>query len=129
MNKNKIYYLASPYSHKDPLVETLRYEAVSYIASKLILEGYTVIEPIGSCFDKSLKYDMPGGYEYWQKRDRKYISLCDGIIIVTMKGWEESIGVSDEISYARNKNKEIIFLNPENYISEEALNALHNSAE
>jgi hypothetical protein len=98
--KEKLYYLASPYSHPSLFVQVMRYEIINYVAADLINDGYMLIEPIASCADKSNKYKLPGGYTYWQHRDRKLIERCDGVIVVKMEGWEESTGVNDELAYA-----------------------------
>lgn len=106
---NKLYYLASPYSSENQLVRVMRYETISYIAAKLIEQGYFLIEPIASCHDKALKYGLPIGYEYWKTRDRLLISRCDAIIVAMMPGWKESVGVKDEIEYAESLGKEVIY--------------------
>lgn len=123
-SKNKMYYLASPYTHKNKFVETLRYEAVVYAATKLIHKGYTVVEPIASCHEKGVRYDLPGGYAFWQKRDRWFIDKCDGILVLTLPGWNESVGVSDEIEYAAQLGLEIHYINPEELFEKEVFNAL-----
>lgn len=39
-------YLASPYSHPDPAVEELRFEAACEAACKLMQQGHHVFSPI-----------------------------------------------------------------------------------
>lgn len=115
-NKDHLFYLASPYSHPNPMVRSLRYEEILYIASELINEGYHLIEPIAMSHHKSLKYELPGDYAFWQSRDRKLLSKCDGIIVVTMKGWGNSKGVRDEIAYARELGIPVYYIHPEKYL-------------
>lgn len=120
-NENKLYYLASPYSHPDPYIKHLRYEQINKIAVLLIERGLLLIEPIASCHDKSLKYKLPTGYEYWKTRDRALIKKSDGVIVAMMDGWKESIGVTDEVEYATSLDKPILFLNPTTLEVEHAL--------
>ena len=100
--KGKMYYLASPYSNSDPLIKEQRYLSVVYYGSLLTKMGYTLIEPIGMSVPASQKFDLPDGYEFWKERDRLFISRCDGIMVMQMPGVDESVGVQDEIKYAKS---------------------------
>jgi hypothetical protein len=106
---NKLYYLASPYSSKDPMVVEDRYLQQQRIAAELIKQGYMLITPIEMCHNLAQNYDLPRGYEYWKERDRLLVSKCDGVIVCIMDGWKESIGVTDEIAYARSLGREVLY--------------------
>ena len=112
LDKKKTYYIASPYTHPNKFVQQYRYEAVIYTASLLTKQGHTLIEPIGMCHEQSLRYDLPGGYEFWKTRDRLFIEKCDGIIVLQLPGWLDSVGVTDEIAWAEELGKDIHFLPP-----------------
>jgi hypothetical protein len=113
VDKNKLYYLASPYSHSDPAIEELRYNQINEIGTILIKAGHMLIEPIAMCHHKK-KYNLPGSYEFWSRINKKLISVCDGIIIAkVIDGWDKSIGVADEIKYAQSLDKEVYYLTEE----------------
>ncbi len=120
LDKTKVYYLASPYSHKQQAVMDMRYEMVNMAGAILIKEGFILIEPIAMCHHKSGKYDLPTGYEYWKTRDRTFIERSDGIIVLTLDGWKESVGVSDEIQYSYYLGKQIVYLSLDELIINEA---------
>lgn len=124
LKKNSMYYFASPYSHKSPLVQDRRYMAAIGACAKLIQEGYLVLEPIGSCHEKSLLFQLPGGYQYWQKRDRLMIKKSDGIVILKIDGWDTSVGVTDEISYAKRLGKPVVFIEKDAILSKDELAGL-----
>lgn len=109
----KLYYLATPYSHEDRKIVEKRYEDARDAAHKLTMLGYLLIEPIGMSHDKARVWDLPKGYEYWKERDRAYIDHCQGVIVYTMDGWDKSVGVKDEITYAATEGKEVIYISPE----------------
>ena len=113
-----LYYLASPYSHENPVVRQIRYEVTIYVASKLTKEGYSLIEPIAMCHDQSGKYGLPTGYAYWKGRDRNLIARCDGILILTLPGWDVSVGVQDELAYAKELKKDVILINYKEYVEQ-----------
>ena len=110
LDKSKLYYLASPYSHPNRFVRQVRYEATIYAASQLTCEGFRLLEPIAMCHEQSDRYDMPSGYQFWKTRDRGFIDLCDGVILLKLKGWQVSEGVTDELYYAKRKGKHITHL-------------------
>lgn len=99
--KDKVYYLASPYSHPEPYIQEMRYILTTYIGSLLTKVGYTLIEPIGMSHNTAKMFKLPTGYEFWKTRDRLLINKCDGVILLQLKGWEESEGVKDEIEFAK----------------------------
>lgn len=123
LSKNKMYYLASPYSYLGNnrligwMVRWWRFRKVSDAAVYLIKNGYTCIEPIATCHYKSSRYDLPTGYQYWQRRDRWFIRKCEGIIVLTLNGWIDSEGVQDEIQYARSRGLDVIYLDPKTYVT------------
>ena len=123
-DRTKVYYIASPYSHKSKRMMNRRYLAVDKAAAKLCLSGFLLIEPISMCHYKSLKFDMPTGYEYWKNRDRKFVSMCDGILILTIPGWDTSTGVKDEVAYAQVLGKEVIYLDPKKFLDTSELSVL-----
>lgn len=125
LSKNKMYYLASPYSYLGnskiigAIVRWWRHRKVSQAAIHLIRNGYTCFEPIAMCHWKT---GLPTGYGFWQRRDRWFIRKCDGIIVLTLRGWQESEGVQDEIQYARSRGLDVIYLDPSNYIASREVN-------
>ena len=104
----------------------MRYEAVVHAAAMMFKSDFMLIEPIASCHEKSLRYDLPGGYKFWQKRDRKYISLTSGIIVLTLPGWKESEGVTDEIAYAKTLGMPVYYLNPKLFFNTADFNIKFN---
>lgn len=109
----KAIYLAGPYSDNDPLVREKRYLRLLEAEYALIIsEGYCVMNPIGMCHELAKMYKMPSGYKYWQSRDRELITRCDEVYVLTMQGWKESVGVTDEIAFARSLGKPVVYLTP-----------------
>lgn len=119
-NKNGVYYLASPYSHDDPMVKRERYLAVVGIASVLTKMGYVLIEPIGTSHPMAELFTLDTGWEYWSRRDHLLIERCDGLIVAMMNGWQDSRGVQAEIKKANELEMPIYYINPANFIGYES---------
>ena len=113
LNPDKVYYFASPYSSKDPVIQNQRYLEQQRLVAHLIKDHeLSIINPIEMCHEMSKRYGLPSGYEFWQKRDKKLISISDGIVVALMPGWDVSVGVSNEIAYAISISKEVWYLDP-----------------
>jgi hypothetical protein len=102
MNKDLVYYLASPYSDPDESVRQARYEEALRCGAILAKNGFILIEPIAMSHDSAKKHKLPTNFEYWQRRNHKFLSLCDGgLLVLQMDGWQQSRGVKDEIEHAK----------------------------
>lgn len=95
-----VYYFASPYTAKTTLLKEERYLKAVLAAAELGEQGYCLIEPIGMSHHSAKVASLPTGYDYWKRRDRAFIAHSDGVIVLMIDGWLESVGVSDEIAYA-----------------------------
>lgn len=108
LNKDVLYYLASPYSHHDLTIRQKRFEAVNEFAVKLAKNGIVVIEPIVTGHPKS--HLMKTDFAQWEKTDKMYIDACaGGVIVLCLEGWGKSVGVSAEIAYARRTGKQVYY--------------------
>jgi predicted Rossmann-fold nucleotide-binding protein len=114
LNKDRVYYFASPYSSPDPEVIEQRYIEQGRLVGHLIsTQGLLIINPIEMCHNLAKRFKLPSGYEFWKNRDRKLVSLSDAVIVAMMPGWDKSIGVTDEISYALKLKKQVYYLDPD----------------
>jgi len=102
-------YLASPYSHPDPNVREARFEAACRAAAFLIRLGHTVFSPI--IHNHLLcRYMLPGDWQLWDRHDRRYLTACDEIVVLTLDGWRTSKGVQAEIAIAGELGRPIRFI-------------------
>jgi hypothetical protein len=102
-----VYYFASPYSAPDVYTREKRYIQALMAAGELHKMGYCLIEPIGMSHHTAKVCALPTGYDHWKSRDRAFIDHSDGIIVLNIPGWVESVGVSDEIKFAFANNKPV----------------------
>lgn len=110
---HKLYYLASPYSHKDPSVKKMRAEAVTESAVALLRHGVFVFAPI-SYNEPWEKYSLPSDWGFWEVFDKTFVERCDGgVIVLMLDGWDKSVGVTAEIEYARSLGLPVYFATEE----------------
>jgi hypothetical protein len=107
-----LIYLASPYSHPDPLVRLDRFDTVCCVAAKLMRDGMHLYSPIAHTHPIALKGDLPLGWEYWEQYDRKILEACTDLWVVTIDGWKESKGIAAEITIAGEMGLPIKYIEP-----------------
>lgn len=108
---NKLYYLASPYSHPDANVQELRFQQVCEVAARLLEKGIYVFSPIAHTHPIAA-YGLPKDFKFWKQYDELIFSRCDALIVLMLDGWVDSVGVKAEIEMATKQGKEIYYMNP-----------------
>jgi hypothetical protein len=64
-----------------------------------------------------VKYKLPGNWEYWKEMDEAFIKISGKVLVITLKGWKESVGVNAEMEIAKKYGVPIEYIDPEPYIS------------
>ena len=116
--KNKLIYLATPYTSEDPSVAEERFRKVSQVAAKLINRGEFILSPISMCHPIAIEGGLPGDWEFWDAYDRTIIACCYKLYVLMLDGWEESTGVQAEIKIAKEFGLEIEYLDYDEVINE-----------
>jgi hypothetical protein len=109
--KNKLYYLACPYTHPDRKIMDARLEEVTRIAVELLKQGIYVFSPI-SYNGPWEKYNLPHEFSFWEDFDKTFITKCDGIFVLRLEGWDKSIGVKAEIEFAHQIDIPVYHITP-----------------
>ena len=104
-------YLACPYAHADPAVMQQRFEAVTKKAGELMSKGITVYSPITHNHPIQQMFNLPRTWEFWRERDIPFLSAADEIWVLTLPGFDKSVGVNAEIDYMRELCRPIVFIN------------------
>ena len=111
MNKQGLIYVASPYYHDNHYIMEERWEITSKACYIMLQAGFHIISPIMHWHPtKKL------GLQYGQVDDKlvalnvKLLNCCNEIVVLTLNGWKESLGVTAEIEYARTNNINLVYL-------------------
>lgn len=107
---NKLYYLATPYSHESSEVRHQRFEMSCEIVAFLMGKGLFVFSPIAHSHSVAVLHDLPKGFDFWEKYDRCILSRCTDVLLVMADGWQESKGVQSERSIARDLGLRVHFV-------------------
>lgn len=104
-------YLASPYSHPDGAVREQRFRDACCVTARLMERGLTVFSPIVHGHPL-VSHGLPTDWPFWERFDREHLRRCDELVVLTLDGWRESIGVTAEIRIAGELGKPVRYLVP-----------------
>lgn len=99
--RKKLYYLASPFSNDDKRIQESNRVWVCRKAGELIEKGIAVVSPIAHNLAVIKETgDMNTGWAHWREHDLAILSKCDKVIVLKLPGWEQSVGVAEEVKKA-----------------------------
>lgn len=118
----KLIYIASPYTGLtkwtvlNKFIQLCRFRKITSVIGRLQDKyKYAFIGPITQSH-QTQKYMAKRGTKWcdWKLVDVTYLEWCDEIWVVMMPGWDESVGVLDEIKHAKEFGGiKIRYLDPE----------------
>lgn len=103
-------YLASAYSHADPVIVKTRFLLVEQCTAALITEGHFVWSPIVHCHELAKKYNLPTDAAFWKAYNFDFIRRCDKMLVLNIEGWQESKGVQMELKLAAECLIDVFFV-------------------
>lgn len=111
-------YLSIPYAGH----EYVSFRVSCAMAAKLVEAENVVIAPIihGHALSEH-GHMLDHGRDFWLKHDLEILRHCNQVVVVKLKGWEESVGVQAEMAEARKLGIPIIYLDPTWFVSYELI--------
>ena len=112
------WYLASPYtSHlkgegAKAHEEEERYKAIIDTVHVLMQGDLTVFSPILHYHPVRMAYDLPGHHSFWMNLNEAFIKNSCGIIVAQLPGWDDSVGIADEIQFAKSLKLPVLYHQP-----------------
>ncbi len=98
-------YLASPYSHPNPLVMDQRFYDVQEAAVKLFHRGHVVFSPIVHWHEAATRYALPRTAHHWEDYNDTMLEGASELWVLMLNGWDTSIGILQEIATAKRRSK------------------------
>lgn len=106
-------YLASPYSHKDHEVMENRFVAAREACAFLTKAGKLVYSPIVHWHPVAEAHDLPRDFLFWSKLNFSMIRRCEEVHVLCLNNWNNSLGVSAEIEFAKSAFMNVHYVEPE----------------
>jgi len=109
MQDKPLLYIACPYSSTDLLIQKERFKKVSKFAGQLVQAGNLVYSPISHSAPMAWENKMGAKFSAWEELDYFYLSRADIVIVYMLEGWEESVGIEQELLMAVEIAKPVIY--------------------
>lgn len=108
-------YLASPYWHEKEIVRIARANQARLVVAELLAAGYIIYSPIAHNHAIAPRIPEPlrHSHDFWMGVDLPILSCARALAILTLEGWEESVGIKREHSHAMNQAIPVFFISPE----------------
>lgn len=106
------FYLASPYSHPDPIIRELRFLAVEAATHHLMRKGLIIFSPIVYTHALAKKNSLPFTAGHWSEFNHMMLKASSGLRILMLSGWQQSQGVGRERGWAQQLNIETRYFYP-----------------
>ena len=113
--KQKISYLACPYTHPDEKIKKMRHLLVNRIALECHKRGKLVYSPLTHNLPLIQLSRKENSWDDWGLFDKSMLERCDELLVIQAPGWEQSKGVAAEIAHAKEFNIPIEMINPKEY--------------
>jgi len=112
VNIDHLHYVASPYTHFHRGRERAWGEVCSSTGEMMHL-GIHCFSPIahGHAITNHSPLD-PIDADLWKLLDKKFVDMCDALIVLKMEGWGSSDGVGHEIREFKKTTKPIYLVDP-----------------
>lgn len=98
-----LYFIACPYSDPDSNVVEMRFQECTKFAAELALKGIATYSQITMSHPINQYLASQGQKVAWSSIDMEFLKRCDGLIVLTLPGWEKSGGVAAEIQFFKDQ--------------------------
>ncbi len=119
-------YLACPCTHDDRRVETLRRIIATNTGARLVMEGRNIYSPITMSHPMDVMQRGRIPHHRWLEVDKQIFRHAGRLVIIELEGWQQSVGINNELKWARELDIPIEMLDPVPYNKDDYL-AVHRS--
>ena len=104
-------YIASPYSSPFKSVMEERYYSTLQFTYSQLRSGKPVFSPIVHCHEMAKILQIDGTFKTWQDYNLAMLKSAHALYVFCLTGWQNSIGVTEEIAFAKANNIHMVFWN------------------
>ena len=101
-------YLGQPYTHTSERIMVKRYKAALNMCAMIYKDGINVFSPIVHCHNIARQHGLPESFDFWRNVDFGMIAASSCIWVYQLDGWSQSVGLGQEISFARSIGKPVV---------------------
>lgn len=102
-------YLATPYTKYGPGLQRACKDAAN-VAGRLLQNGVMSYSPIVHGHMLATCAGIATDYHVWIPHNKEMMRRCDALIVAHLPGWDQSVGIADEIVFFENLARPIFDL-------------------
>lgn len=106
----KRVFISIPYTHDDKYIVQERVDKAERYFLHLQKNGYCPVSPVVVGHNLVKKYGTSGLFSHWKEYCISELTSCSTIDILTVNGWDTSVGVKEEIEEAVKQGKEVRYI-------------------
>ena len=108
----QLIYLGSPYSNSDDIQKSKNVTAAQHCMAhfKRSAPNLALYSPIALWHNIAIAYNLSGDFCNWSEQDFFMIRKSSALWVLTHDLWKESYGLSQEMEYARDIAKPIVYV-------------------
>ena len=108
----KKIFIAIPYNHPDDEVKKYRLDTIKSHCIKIFEEGNAPVSPLLMGLSLADHGGLPTDTNTWVSYCKTLVATCDEFHVLTVDGWDNSLGVKTEINTGLEFGLEIKYINP-----------------
>ena len=101
-------YVGSPYTHPDPVIMKQREHQAAAYTAWLLRNGHKAFSPIVHGHALAIRFDLPRQAGFWLDLCLDQLQHATALHVLTLDGWEKSVGLSYEIAFARKNEIPVV---------------------
>lgn len=101
-------YLACPFWHGDPVMRHRRVLKSAKAAAWIAAQNLFVFSPL--LHSERIAAEGVTGEDYWREHGIAMVMRCESVAVLTIPGWQESMGVQAEIDAARESGLSVRYI-------------------
>lgn len=103
-----LIYLASPYSHNNPKVREFRFLMARLVTVRALREGHAIFSPI--VYGRDMEKQIGTDHHAWLPLNTAMLEAAKEMWVLKLDQWEASKGIIHEVSFARERQLPIVYL-------------------
>jgi hypothetical protein len=77
----------------------------------LVRAGVQIFAPVVNTHPL-VEHGLPIEWSFWSQFDQTFLEICDAVIVLQLEGWEQSVGIQEELRLAEEMGIAIYHLEP-----------------
>lgn len=106
-----LVFVSCPYTGPAEIVEWRMKKFSEYVAEMETRGQFHAVSTLYNQLVLDRGIALPGDYGFWQSYSHSLILVSSRVDVLKLPGWQDSVGVQDEIEIAKSRNIPVNYIN------------------